>query len=115
MIRHRRHKQDSRECIGSESGRSHACGREKGWSDQAREIVALACALSGVVPLDVVGVEGASEPEECVYVPCANGRSSEWSEGRETHRIRKPTIRCGYRGRGVGVVLEGVWQVQKRQ
>ena len=55
--------------MGSESGRSHSCGREKGSSNQAREVVAHTCALSGVGPVDVVDVEGTSELEEAVYVP----------------------------------------------
>ena len=54
--------------MGSESGRSHSCGREKGSSNQAR-VVAHTCALSGVGPVDVVDVEGTSELEEAMYVP----------------------------------------------
>ena len=55
--------------MGSETGRSHAYGREKGSSNQVREVVAHACALSEAGPVDIVDVEGTSEPEEAVSVP----------------------------------------------
>ena len=56
-----------------------------------------ACVLSRVGLVNVIDVEGASESEGAVNVPCANGQSSEWGEsGEETHRIREPTIRCVY-------------------
>ena len=36
---------------------------------QVREVVTHVCALSGVGLVNVVDVEGTSEPEEAVYVP----------------------------------------------
>ena len=70
LIRRHRRKRGRREYIDSESGRNHASsrkkgGREKGCSNlgsrQARDVVAHACAPSGVEPVNVVDVE-ACEP-----------------------------------------------------
>jgi hypothetical protein len=64
----------------TDGGRKDVPGQEVLWrtrpqrvrvpcSDQVREIVAHACALCGVGPVDVVKVEGAGKPEEAAFVP----------------------------------------------
>ena len=62
LIRRHRRKRGRREYMDGERGRNHACSRKKGdrekgcsnlGSRQARDVVAHACAPSGVEPVNV--------------------------------------------------------------